>query len=125
MEYAGIAAHAGAGYAQPSSNRATLTRLPIGLYQSMSNRQDVLVEALDTEQRVVSRLYARLDAARERAESALRTVHRRGGGTSQAMVEREALAAEQARRLRSEERRVGKEWRCRGRPRRGSERGAG
>ncbi|MEV4099438.1 ATP-binding domain-containing protein [Nonomuraea sp. NPDC049649] len=65
----------------------------------MSNRQDVLVEALDTEQRVVSRLYARLDAARERAESALRTVHRRGGGTSQAMVEREALAAEQARRL--------------------------
>ena len=65
----------------------------------MSNRQDALVEALDTEQRVVSKLYARLDAARERAESALRTVHRRGGGTSQAMVEREALAAEQARRL--------------------------
>ncbi|MFD2351955.1 hypothetical protein ACFSTC_25875 [Nonomuraea ferruginea] len=55
--------------------------------------------ALDTEQRVVSGLYGRLDSARERAESALRAVHARGGGTRQAMVEREALATSQARRL--------------------------
>ncbi|MEV4836961.1 ATP-binding domain-containing protein [Nonomuraea sp. NPDC049486] len=65
----------------------------------MDNRQDALAAALDTEQRVVSDLYGRLDSARERAESALRAVHARGGGTRQAMVEREALATSQARRL--------------------------
>ncbi|MFG1946379.1 HelD family protein [Nonomuraea sp. NPDC048826] len=65
----------------------------------MANRQDARAEALDTEQRVVSALYGRLDTARERAESTLRTVHGHGGGTRQAMVEREALAAAQARRL--------------------------
>ncbi|MGI5271862.1 HelD family protein [Nonomuraea sp. CA-218870] len=65
----------------------------------MANRQDALAEALDTEQRVVSGLYDRLDAARERAASALRAVHGRGGATRQAMVEREALAGEHARRL--------------------------
>jgi len=65
----------------------------------MPNRQDVVAEALDKEQRVVSRLYERLDDARERASALLRSVHASGGGTRQAMVEREALAAEQARRL--------------------------
>ncbi|GAB2944220.1 HelD family protein [Nonomuraea fastidiosa] len=67
----------------------------------MANRQDGLAEALDTEQRTVSWLYGRLDAARERAREALREVYARGGaaGTRQARVEREVLAAEQARRL--------------------------
>ncbi|MEV0195191.1 ATP-binding domain-containing protein [Nonomuraea sp. NPDC050691] len=46
-------------------------------------------------------LYGRLDAARSRAEEALRTAHLGGGfgGTRQARVEREVVAAEQARRL--------------------------
>jgi DNA helicase IV len=59
------------------------------------------VEALDAEQRTVSWLYGRLDVARERAQETLREVYGRGGalGTRQAMVEREALASEQARRL--------------------------
>ena len=67
----------------------------------MTNRQDGLAEALETEQRTVSWLYGRLDAARERAREALREVYARGGsvGTRQARVEREVLAAEQARRL--------------------------
>ncbi|MET8869937.1 ATP-binding domain-containing protein [Nonomuraea sp. NPDC004580] len=67
----------------------------------MTNRQDGLAEALDTEQRTVSWLYGRLDAARERARATLREVYARGGavGTRQAMVERETMAAEQARRL--------------------------
>ncbi|GAA3595716.1 AAA family ATPase [Nonomuraea rosea] len=67
----------------------------------MANRQDSLVEALDAEQRTVSWLYGRLDVARERAQETLREVYGRGGalGTRQAMVEREALASEQARRL--------------------------
>ncbi|WP_043636582.1 HelD family protein [Nonomuraea candida] len=66
----------------------------------MTNRQDGLAQALDTEQRTVSWLYGMLDAARERARETLREVYRRGGtGTRQARVEREALASEQARRL--------------------------
>ncbi|MEV4800113.1 ATP-binding domain-containing protein [Nonomuraea sp. NPDC049421] len=67
----------------------------------MTNRQDGLAEALDTEQRTVSWLYGRLDATRERARATLREVYARGGavGTRQAMVERETMAAEQARRL--------------------------
>ncbi|MEU4511841.1 ATP-binding domain-containing protein [Nonomuraea wenchangensis] len=65
----------------------------------MANRQDGLVEALDTEQRTVSWLYELLDLARERAQATLRQVYGRGGGSRQAMVEREALASEQARRL--------------------------
>ncbi|WP_336206831.1 HelD family protein [Nonomuraea sp. LPB2021202275-12-8] len=67
----------------------------------MANRQDVLAEALDTEQGVVSALYGRLDAARQRAETALRDIHGRGGvqGSRQAMVEREVMASEQSRRL--------------------------
>ncbi|SDI34306.1 HelD family protein [Nonomuraea jiangxiensis] len=67
----------------------------------MANRQDGLAEALDTEQRTVSRLYERLDVTRKRAQAALREAYGRGGslGTRQAMVEREALASEQARRV--------------------------
>ncbi|WP_188196337.1 HelD family protein [Nonomuraea sp. SYSU D8015] len=65
----------------------------------MANRQDGLAEALDNEQRHVTWLYGLLDLARERAQAALREVYGRGGGTRQAMVEREALASEQARRL--------------------------
>ncbi|MEV1177419.1 helicase, partial [Nonomuraea sp. NPDC049784] len=65
----------------------------------MTNRQDGLAEALDSEQRTVSWLYGRLDVARERAQAALREVYARAGGTRQAMVEREAMASEQARRL--------------------------
>ncbi|MEO3868198.1 ATP-binding domain-containing protein [Nonomuraea sp. B12E4] len=67
----------------------------------MTSRQDGLAEALDTEQRTVSRLYDRLDATRERAQAALLEEYGRGGalGTRQAMVEREVLASEQARRL--------------------------
>ncbi|GAA3262198.1 AAA family ATPase [Nonomuraea helvata] len=44
-------------------------------------------------------LYGRLDVARERAQAALREVYGRAGGTRQAMVEREAMASEHARRL--------------------------
>ncbi|MFI7454135.1 HelD family protein [Nonomuraea sp. NPDC049714] len=67
----------------------------------MANRQDALAEALDTEQRVVSALYDRLDQARTRAQATLRQVHGQGDaiGTRQAMVEREVMASEQARRL--------------------------
>ncbi|MEV0617516.1 ATP-binding domain-containing protein [Nonomuraea sp. NPDC050404] len=66
----------------------------------MTNRQDGFAQALDSEQRTVSWLYGRLDAARERAQRTLREVYGRGGsGTRQARVEREALASEQARRL--------------------------
>ncbi|WP_327104460.1 HelD family protein [Nonomuraea glycinis] len=67
----------------------------------MANRQDALAEALDTEQRVVSALYDRLDQARTRARATLRQVHGLGGasGSRQAMVEREVMASEQARRL--------------------------
>ncbi|MGW6504463.1 HelD family protein [Nonomuraea angiospora] len=65
----------------------------------MANRQDGLAEALDSEQRTVSWLYGMLDVARERARAALREVYARAGGTRQAMVEREAMASEQARRL--------------------------
>ncbi|WP_327581973.1 ATP-binding domain-containing protein [Nonomuraea sp. NBC_00507] len=65
----------------------------------MANRQDGRAEALDTEQRRVSWLYGLLDVTRQRAQAALREVYGRGGGTRQAMVEREALASEQARRL--------------------------
>ncbi|MET7329646.1 UvrD-helicase domain-containing protein [Nonomuraea sp. NPDC005650] len=65
----------------------------------MANRQDGLAEALDSEQRTVSWLYGRLDVAREQAQATLREVYARAGGTRQAMVEREALASEQARRL--------------------------
>ncbi|WP_214325046.1 HelD family protein [Nonomuraea sediminis] len=67
----------------------------------MANRQDALSEAMATEQVKVSMLYGRLDAARQRARTALGDVYARGttGGTRQAMVEREVSAAEQARRL--------------------------
>ncbi|TDD16746.1 HelD family protein [Nonomuraea diastatica] len=65
----------------------------------MANRQDGFAQALDSEQRAVSWLYGRLDAARQRAEEALRTAYGRETGTRQAMVEREAMASEQARRL--------------------------
>ncbi|MEV4108310.1 ATP-binding domain-containing protein [Nonomuraea sp. NPDC049695] len=65
----------------------------------MTNRQDSLAEALDSEQRTVAWLYGRLDVARERAQAALREVYGRACGTRQAMVEREAMASEQARRL--------------------------
>ncbi|MGW0810347.1 HelD family protein [Nonomuraea sp. NPDC002799] len=65
----------------------------------MANRQEGLAGALDAEQRAVAWLYGRLDIARERARAALREVHGRSGGTRQAMVERDALASEQARRL--------------------------
>ncbi|MCK2215519.1 AAA family ATPase [Actinomadura sp. ATCC 31491] len=47
----------------------------------------------------MSWLYGLLDLARERAQTALRQVYTLRGGTRQAMVEREALASEQARRL--------------------------
>ncbi|GAA4929252.1 DNA helicase IV [Nonomuraea thailandensis] len=67
----------------------------------MTNRQDGLAQALDTEQRTVSWLYGRLDAARESAQRTLREVYAAGGVavTRQARVEREVLASEQARRL--------------------------
>ncbi|WP_049566244.1 HelD family protein [Nonomuraea sp. SBT364] len=66
----------------------------------MANRQDALAEALDTEQGVVSALYGRLDETRQRAARTLRDLHAGGaGGSRQARVEREVLAAEQARRL--------------------------
>jgi DNA helicase IV len=67
----------------------------------MTNRQDGLAQALDTEQRTVSWLYERLDAARESAQRTLREVYANGGVavTRQARVEREVLASEQARRL--------------------------
>ncbi|MFI6597443.1 HelD family protein [Nonomuraea sp. NPDC050536] len=67
----------------------------------MANRQDALTEAMATEQVKVSMLYGRLDAARRRARTTLSEVYARGaaGGTRQAMVEREAVAGEQARRL--------------------------
>ncbi|MDH2427039.1 ATP-binding domain-containing protein [Sphaerisporangium sp. TRM90804] len=58
-------------------------------------------EALRTEQRHVSLVYTRLDAARARAETALSEEHGRGapGGTRQARVEREVSAGEHARRV--------------------------
>ncbi len=58
-------------------------------------------EALRREQAYVSMLYARLDMARERAETALREAHGRGaaGGTHQARIEREVSAAEHTRRI--------------------------
>ncbi|HEX4818458.1 MAG TPA: ATP-binding domain-containing protein [Nonomuraea sp.] len=65
----------------------------------MANRQDGVAQALDSEQRHVSWLYGLLDLARERAQTALREAYTRQGGTRQAMVEREVLASEQARRL--------------------------
>ncbi|AQZ62801.1 ATP-dependent DNA helicase rep [[Actinomadura] parvosata subsp. kistnae] len=67
----------------------------------MTNRQDGLAQALDTEQRTVSWLYERLDAARQNAQRTLREVYASGSiaVTQQARVEREALASEQARRL--------------------------
>ncbi|MGR6919014.1 HelD family protein [[Actinomadura] parvosata] len=67
----------------------------------MTNRQDGLAQALDTEQRTVSWLYERLDAARQNAQRTLREVYASGSiaVTRQARVEREALASEQARRL--------------------------
>ncbi|NJP91655.1 ATP-binding domain-containing protein [Nonomuraea sp. FMUSA5-5] len=67
----------------------------------MTNRQDGLAQALDTEQRTVSWLYERLDAARHNAQRTLREVYASGSiaVTRQARVEREALASEQARRL--------------------------
>ncbi|SEH01485.1 DNA helicase IV [Nonomuraea solani] len=67
----------------------------------MTNRQDGLAQALDTEQRTVSWLYGLLDDARQRAQVTLREVYSRGGGslTRQARVEREVLAGEQSRRL--------------------------
>lgn len=65
----------------------------------MANRQDGRAEALDSEQKHVSWLYGLLDLSRERAQAALREVYGRRGGTRQAMVERETLASEQARRL--------------------------
>ncbi|MEU8245728.1 ATP-binding domain-containing protein [Nonomuraea sp. NPDC048916] len=67
----------------------------------MTNRQDALAEAIDVEQETVSMLYGRLDLARARAEAALMDAHGRGaaGGTRQARLERDVLAAEQARRL--------------------------
>ncbi|GAA1268623.1 AAA family ATPase [Sphaerisporangium rubeum] len=60
-----------------------------------------LAEALRAEQRHVSMVYDRLDAARERAASALSAEHRRGGpgGTHQARLERDISAAEHARRF--------------------------
>ncbi|TYB56219.1 helicase [Nonomuraea sp. PA05] len=67
----------------------------------MTNRQDGLAQALDTEQRTVSRLYERLDLAREKAQRTLREVYASSAvsATRQARVEREVLASEQARRL--------------------------
>ncbi|MEU6716550.1 ATP-binding domain-containing protein [Nonomuraea sp. NPDC046802] len=65
----------------------------------MTNRQDGFAQALDSEQRAVSWLYGRLDAARGRAQAALREAYGRSGGTRQARVEREVLAGEQTRRL--------------------------
>ncbi|MGW4643346.1 HelD family protein [Sphaerisporangium sp. NPDC004334] len=58
-------------------------------------------EALRAEQSYVSMLYERLDAVRERAETALRHEHGRGGpgGTHQARLERDVSAHEHARRL--------------------------
>ncbi|TDE39317.1 helicase, partial [Nonomuraea mesophila] len=47
----------------------------------------------------MSWLYGRLDVARQRAQEALRTAYGRATGTRQAMVEREVMASEQARRL--------------------------
>ncbi|SDK77061.1 DNA helicase IV [Nonomuraea maritima] len=67
----------------------------------MSNRQDGLAEALDSEQRAVTWFYGLLDAARERTERSLRQVYA-GGATAtsrQARVEREVTASERARRL--------------------------
>ncbi|MEO3811742.1 ATP-binding domain-containing protein [Sphaerisporangium sp. B11E5] len=60
-----------------------------------------LAEALRTEQHYVSMVYDRLDAARERAASALRAEHGRGapGGTHQARLERDISSAEHARRF--------------------------
>ncbi|WP_344476138.1 HelD family protein [Nonomuraea monospora] len=67
----------------------------------MTNRQDGLAQALDTEQRTVSRLYERLDQVREKAQRTLREVYASSAAdaTRQARVEREVLASEQARRL--------------------------
>ncbi|MEU8178381.1 ATP-binding domain-containing protein [Microbispora hainanensis] len=68
----------------------------------MGDRQSesARAEALRIEQSYVSMLYGRLDVARERAERGMREVLARGGkGTRQAVVEREAAAAEHARRL--------------------------
>ncbi|MFC6080256.1 HelD family protein [Sphaerisporangium aureirubrum] len=58
-------------------------------------------EALRIEQHYVSMVYDRLDAARERAASALRAEHGRGGpgGTHQARLERDVSSAEHARRV--------------------------
>ncbi|WP_431896867.1 HelD family protein [Nonomuraea sp. bgisy101] len=67
----------------------------------MSIRQDGVTEAIRTEQERVTMLYGRLDAARRRAEQALREVFGSGGAVAnvQGRVEREVAAAEQARRL--------------------------
>ncbi|GLX02785.1 ATP-binding domain-containing protein [Microtetraspora sp. NBRC 16547] len=64
----------------------------------MMSRQ--LAQALREEQSYVSMLYDRLDTARELAEVALSTVFARGGGgTRQAVIEREVSADEHARRV--------------------------
>ncbi|MEV1204806.1 helicase, partial [Microbispora rosea] len=68
----------------------------------MGDRQSdsARAEALRIEQSYVSMLYGRLDVARERAERGMHDVLARGGtGTRQAVVEREVMAAEHARRL--------------------------
>ncbi|MFC3823994.1 HelD family protein [Planomonospora venezuelensis] len=60
-----------------------------------------LSAALRTEQALLTRLYERLDAAREQARTALAAVLSAGraGGSRQAVVEREVSAAEHSRRL--------------------------
>ncbi|GAA3133693.1 AAA family ATPase [Planomonospora alba] len=60
-----------------------------------------LREAIRTEQARLTRLYHRLDAAREHTRTALAAEHARGGagGTHQARLERDVSAAEHARRL--------------------------
>ncbi|GAB3213159.1 HelD family protein [Marinactinospora thermotolerans] len=66
--------------------------------QSTSSREEARRAALRQEQAHLTRLYTRLDAVRERAETALREAHGRGGGgTRQALIEREVTAEEQAR----------------------------
>ncbi|MBP2706276.1 AAA family ATPase [Microbispora sp. RL4-1S] len=65
----------------------------MGFRQSDSARAD----ALRAEQSYVSMLYRRLDLAREAADRALRDAFARGGaGNRQALMEREATAAEKA-----------------------------
>jgi DNA helicase IV len=68
---------------------------------TLSQTNSAVTTAIGQEQAYLDMLYRLLDEARDRTEKALAGTHGRGGegGTFQARVERDIMAAEQARRL--------------------------